>query len=126
MIKYTGLILASALVAMPLLGDVHAQVAGVSQCQAEIEALKTKTLATEFFGRNGDKDEAALVSKLDDAWEKLDRAKLSDAVRKVQDYIDKVQALASQGKIATDPASDPNADLLIMDAQEIITCIQGI
>lgn len=96
----------------------------ISECQGLIVTLQTQTAAAEFVGRNAAKDEAGLLGKLQEASNKLDRAKLADAAQKIFDYADKVGTLCAQGKIAAD--SDPPCAELEAGADGVLACIAAI
>jgi hypothetical protein len=121
-----GLSVAVIVIALSLGGVSVAHATDTLACQAEIDALIAKTQDTTFVGQNAAKDEAALVQKLLEARQKLDEGKLDDAILKVQNYIDKVLALALGEEINTDPAAGTTAEELVAGALAIIACIQTI
>jgi len=98
-----------------------AQAETLDGCQAKIDALKSQTQSATFFGQNAEKNETALVTKLDNASVKLAEGKNADAIQKLTNFRDTVAALNAQGKI--DPA---DADTLILGANDAIDCITAL
>jgi hypothetical protein len=90
----------------------------VSECQANIDALKGQTENATFIGQNAEKNESALVTKLKNASAKLAEGKNADAIQKLTNFRDTVAALNTQGKINPD-----DANTLIGGANNAIACI---
>lgn len=108
-------------VAAPL---VHATT--VTEVQAMITALRTKTETVIITGKSGDKDRAGLLGKLDEASLKVDQAKFCDAVVKVNDFKVKVNALIAAGRINQDPALGTTGQELLNDADAIIKALNEL
>ena len=103
--------------------------AGVAECQADINDLRTElaffcngddTDGKEILGRNPEQTCRSLNSKLDGADEKLDALKLMEALQKLEDFDGKIFQLenASKPKIIGDTAG--------LDGTEAIGCVQGL
>lgn len=90
------------------------------------------TTKAEYLSvKNADKDESRLVGKLEGASKKLDARKLNqknldDAIQKQDDYIAKIGSLIAEGKIARAEGSDVILRSLIVEAEAIKECINGI
>ena len=98
-----------------------AQAATVSDCQAQIEALRVQTQQATFTGQRAARDQAALLEKLDTASAKLAIGKHDDAVQKLTDFRNKSTLLDAQGKI-----NHEDALVLINGADQAIACIQSL
>ncbi|MDQ3804279.1 MAG: hypothetical protein M3416_10660 [Acidobacteriota bacterium] len=105
---------------------VVAHATTVSECQAIIAGLKTKTQAVVITGKSAEKDRTGLVQKLDNAALELDRAKFCDAIQKLNDFKVKVNQLAAAGRINQDPAAGPTGQELLADAAAAIACINDL
>ena len=92
-----------------------------SECQAKIGALADLTEAAPITSKNPERDRAGLVKILSDANALLSVGKNADAVKKLTDFILKVEQLKAAGRL--DAAS---ADRLIADANDAIACINAI
>ena len=90
-------------------------------CQAQIDALIALTKSAPITSKDPEKDRAGLVKILSDAGALLGLGKNADAVKKLTDYIVKVEQLKAAGKL--DAAS---ADQLIAGANDAILCINMI
>lgn len=109
-------------VLLMLMATAPAQAETLTDCQAEIAALKLETEnATTFLGKNAVKDEAGLLLKLDNANAKLVEGKYADAGQKLTDFRSSVIALDAGGKV--DPV---DASELIAGANEAIVCVEGL
>ena len=93
----------------------------VTECSSHISALSVATQGAAFYGKNAEVDRANLIGKLDFAQNKLNQAKLADAVQKLTDFRDKVSTLSTTGKI-----NAVNAAELIAGANDAILCIQNL
>src|SRR5918993_1531239 len=103
-------------VLLMLMATAPAQAETLTDCQAEIAALKLETEnATTFLGKNAVKDEAGLLLKLDNANAKLVEGRYADAGQKLTDFRNTVIALDVGGKV--DPV---DASELIAGADEAI------
>lgn len=98
----------------------------VSECQALIAALRADTETVVIVGKNAEKNRAGLLGKLDGASVALDRLKLCDALRKLNDFRDKVNQLIASGSINADPAVGTTGQDLVNGATEAITCVEGL
>ena len=118
---------ACAAIAAVAFAAVVAHATTVSECQAIIAGLKTKTQSVAIAGKQAEtKDRPAMVVKLDDAALKLDQAKFCDAIQKLNDFKVKVNQLAAAGKLNTDPAAGVTAQELLTDADSAITCVNDL
>ena len=109
-------------VLLMLMATAPAQAETLTDCQAEIAALKLETEnATTFLGKNAVKDEAGLLLKLDNANAKLVEGKYADASQKLTDFRNTVIALDVGGKV--DPV---DASELIAGANEAIAYVEGL
>lgn len=108
-------------VAVPL---VHATT--VSEVQAMIASLKTKTETVIITGKSADKDRSGLLGKLNEASLKVDQAKFCDAAAKVNDFKVKVNALIAAGRINQDPALGTTGQELLNDADAIIKALNDL
>lgn len=108
-------------VAAPL---VHATT--VTEVQAMIASLRTKTETVIITGKSADKDRAGLIGKLNEATLKVDQAKFCDAVVKVNDFKTRVTALIAAGKINQDPALGTTGQELLNDADAIIKALNDL
>ena len=98
----------------------------VTEVQAMIASLKTKTETVIITGKSAEKDRAGLVGKLNEASLKVDQAKFCDAVVKLNDFKVKVNALIVAGKINQDPALGTTGQELIADADATIASLNGL
>ena len=108
-------------VAAPL---VHATT--VTEVQAMIASLRTKTETVLITGKSADKDRAGLIEKLTDAALKLDQGKFCDAVVKVNDFKTRVTALIAAGRINQDPTLGTTGQELLNDADAIIKALNDL
>ena len=109
------------LVAAPL---VHATT--ITEVQAMIASLKTKTTTVIITGKSADKDRATLISKLDEVTLKVDQAKFCDAIAKLNDFKVKINALIAAGKINQDPAAGTTGQELLNDADATIAALNEL
>ena len=87
-------------------------------CQVKVNDLKLATQNATFIGQNAEKNQAGLLTKLDNASAKLAEGKNADAIQKLTNFRDTVAALNTQGKINPD-----DANTLISGANDAIACI---
>jgi hypothetical protein len=92
-----------------------------TECQVQIDALMTLTQAAPITSKNAERDRAGLVKILSDASALLTSSKNADAVKKLTDYVVKVEQLEAAGRL--DSAS---ADQLVAGADNAIACINAI
>jgi len=115
-VSFAAIFFALALfVAAPL-----AQATTITEVQAMITTLKTKTTSVLITGKSAEKDRAGLVAKLDEASLKVDQAKFCDAIAKLNDFKARVNQLIAAGKINQDPAAGTTGTELLNDADAII------
>jgi hypothetical protein len=113
---------AAALIGLALmLGAAGAKATTISECQAQISALQTPTQGLTITSRQAEKDRAGLVGKLQSASLELDKAKFCDAIKKLNDYKVKVEALISSGSIEAVEGQE-----LLAGADAAIECITAL
>ena len=115
-----------ALAVPSLLIAPGASASTISECQALIASLRTETESVAITGRNAEKNRTGMLGKLDNASTALDRVKLCDAIRKLDDFRVKVNQLIAAGNINTDPAAGVTGQDLLDGANEAIACIQTL
>lgn len=115
------LMLVALFVAAPL-----AQATTVTEVQAMIASLKTKTEPVLITGKQADKDRGTLLGKLNEASLKVDQAKFCDAVVKLNDFKVKVNQLIAAGKINQDPAAGTTGQELLNDADATIAALNEL
>ena len=99
----------------------------VTEVQAMISSLKTKTTSVVITGKSAEtKDRPGLLVKLDEATLKVDQAKFCDAVAKLNDYKARVTALSEAGRINQDPALGTTGQELLNDADAIIAALNEL
>lgn len=109
------------LVAAPL-----AQATTITEVQAMITSLKTKTESVIITGKSAEKDRAGLLGKLNEASLKVDQAKFCDAVAKLNDFKARVNALITAGRINQDPALGTTGQELLNDADATIAALNEL
>lgn len=121
-ISFAAIVCAIALfVAAPL-----AQATTVTEVQAMIASLRTKTEGVVLTGKSADKDRAGLVGKLNEATLKVDQGKFCDAVVKLNDFKARVNQLIAAGKINQDPAVGTTGQELLNDADATIAALNEL
>lgn len=121
-ISFAAIVCALALfVAAPL---AHATT--VTEVQAMITSLRTKTEGVIITGKAADKDRAGLLVKLNEATLKVDQAKFCDAIAKLNDFKVRVNALIAAGKINQDPALGTTGQELLNDADATIAALNEL
>ena len=121
-ISFAAIVCALALfVAAPL---AHATT--VTEVQAMITSLRTKTEGVVITGKSADKDLAGLVGKLNEATLKVDQGKFCDAVVKLNDFKARVNALIVAGRINQDPALGTTGQELLNDADATIAALNEL
>ena len=115
------LVVLALFVAAPL---AHATT--VTEVQAMIGTLKTKTEGVVITGKSAAKDEAGLTGKLNEAALKVDQGKFCDAVAKLNDFKVSVNALIVAGKINQDPAAGTTGQELLNDADATIAALNQL
>lgn len=121
-ISFAAIVCAFAMfVAAPL---AHATT--VTEVQAMITSLRTKTEGVVITGKSADKDRATLLAKLNEASLKVDQAKFCDAIVKLNDFKVKVNQLIAAGKINQDPALGTTGQELLADADATIAALNEL
>ena len=103
-----------------------AQATTITEVQAMLTSLKTKTETVVITGKSADKDRAGLLAKLNEASLKVDRAKFCDAIAKLNDFKATVNNLISVGRINQDPAAGTTAQELLADADATIAGLNDL
>ena len=116
-----GLLLGLILSLLMWVSASPAQAETVDECQAKIAALEDATTNASFSGQNAEKNRMGLLTKLDNASEKLSVGKNADAIQKLTDFRTTVNSLAGGGKIAPGDAQS-----LVSGADDAITCITDL
>lgn len=98
----------------------------VTEVQAMIASLRTKTEGVVITGKSADKDRATLLAKLNEANLKVDQAKFCDAIVKLNDFKVKVNQLIAAGKINQDPALGTTGQELLADADATIAALNEL
>ena len=98
----------------------------VTEVQAMSATLKTKTTNVTISGRQAEKDRTGLLEKVSEASLKVDQAKFCDAVVKINDFKNRVNALIAAGKINQDPALGTTGTELLADADAIIAGLNDL
>ena len=98
----------------------------VTEVQAMIASLRTKTETVIITGKSADKDRSGLLEKLNEATLKVDQAKFCDAIVKINDYKTRVSSLIAAGKINQDPALGTTGQELLNDADAIIKALNDL
>jgi len=122
-ISFAAMLFALAMfVAAPL---AHATT--VTEVQAMIASLKTKTEGVAITGKSADtKDRLGLIAKLNEASLKVDQGKFCDAVLKLNDFKLRVDALIAAGRINQDPALGTTGQELLNDADATIAALNEL
>ena len=99
----------------------------VTEVQAMIASLKTKTTSVIISGKSAEtKDRPGLIAKLDEASLKVDQAKFCDAIAKLNDFKTRVNQLIAAGKINQDPALGTTGQELLNDADATIAALNEL
>ena len=98
----------------------------VSEVQAMIGALKTKTEGVVITGKSAEKDLNGLLGKLNEASLKVNQAKFCDAIQKLNDFKVKVNQLIAAGRINQDPAAGTTGQELLNDADATIKALNEL
>ena len=121
-ISFTAITFALAMfVAAPL---VHATT--VTEVQAMIASLKTKTETVALSGKQADKERLSLLAKVTEASLKVDQAKFCDAIQKLNDFKASINHLITVGRINQDPAAGATAQELLNDADAAIAGLNDL
>jgi len=103
-----------------------AQATTVTEVQAMIASLKTKTETVAINGKQADKERLALLAKLNEASLKVDQAKFCDAIAKLNDFKTSVNHLITVGRINQDPAAGTTGTELLADADATIAALNEL
>lgn len=98
----------------------------VTEVQAMITSLKTKSETVVISGKSADKDRATLLAKLNEASLKVDQAKFCDAIAKLNDFKVKINQLIAAGKINQDPAAGTTGQELLTDTDATIAALNEL
>ena len=98
----------------------------VTEVQAMITSLRTKTEGVVITGKSADKDLNGLLAKLNEAALKVDQAKFCDAIAKLNDFKARVNALIVAGRINQDPALGTTGQDLLNDADASIAALNDL
>ena len=121
-ISFAAILFAVAmLVAAPM-----AQATTVTEVQAMIASLKTKTETVAITGKQADKERAGLLGKLNEASLKVDQAKFCDAIQKLNNFKISVNALITAGRINQDSTLGTTGTELLADADSIIAALNEL
>jgi|SRR5215204_1301128 len=103
-----------------------AQATTITEVQAMLTSLKTKTESVVITGKSADKDRAGLLAKLNEVSLKVDQAKFCDAIAKLNDFKANVNHLITVGRINQDPAAGTTAQELLADADATIAALNDL
>ncbi len=121
-ISFAAILCAVAIfVAAPL---AHATT--VTEVQAMIGSLKTKTETVTVTGKSAEKDLNGLLGKLNEAALKVDQGKFCDAIVKLNDFKARVNALIAAGRINQDPTLGTTGQELLNDADATIAALNQL
>ena len=103
-----------------------AQATTITEVQAMIASLKTKTETVAISGKSEIKERSSLLSKLNEASLKVDRAKFCDAIVKLNDFKASVNHLITVSRINQDPAAGTTAQELLNDVDAAIAGLNDL
>ncbi len=103
-----------------------AQATTITEVQAMIASLRTKTETVVITGKQADKDRQSLLAKLNEASLKVDQAKFCDAIAKLNDFKVVVNHLIAVGRINQDPALGTTGQELLNDADATIAALNEL
>ena len=119
-----GLLLGLTLSLLMWASASPAQAESVEGCQAEIAQarvlLADKTNPNYVDSFTNEKDRTGLIGKLDSASTKLSQGKTQDALANLTSVREKVLTLVAQGKL-----EQADADVLLVEINDAIACVQG-
>lgn len=98
----------------------------ITEVQAMITSLKTKTETVAISGKSADKERVGLLAKLNEASLKVDQAKFCDAIAKLNDFKVSVNHLITVGRINQDPALGTTGQELLNDADATIAALNEL
>lgn len=104
-----------------------AQATTITEVQAMITSLKTKTESVALSGKNAEaKERLSLLAKINEASLKVDQAKFCDAIAKLNDFKASVNHLITVSRINQDPAAGTTAQELLNDADAAIAGLNDL
>ena len=103
-----------------------AQATTITEVQAMIASLKTRTETVAISGKSETKERSSLLSKLNEASLKVDRAKFCDAIIKLNDFKASVNNLITVSRINQDPAAGTTAQELLNDVDAAIAGLNDL
>jgi hypothetical protein len=106
----------SALLMLMATAPAQAQTDGV--CEVQFNELRTDIASLPITGGKVEKERAGLQNLVTDAEDLASIGKTSDAVKKLSDFMVKVDQLEAAGRISAD-----SADMLLAKAGAVIDCI---
>lgn len=104
-----------------LLSIYPANATTISECKDLLSALQETTEGVEISGKGAKRERAALLSKLKNATNKLEHARLDEAEKKLEEYEAKVLEMETRGKIA-----EAEAEGLLKEANDTREAIHEI
>ena len=104
-----------------------AQATTITEVQAMIASLKTKSETVALSGKSAEtKERVSLLAKVSEASLKVDQAKFCDAIQKLNDFKASVNHLITVGRINQDPAAGTTAQELLNDADAAIAGLNDL
>lgn len=103
-----------------------AQATTITEVQAMIASLRTKTETVALSGKQADKERLTLLSKVNEASLKLDQAKFCDAIVKLNDFKASVNRLITVSRINQDATTGATAQELLTDTDAIIAALNEL
>ena len=103
-----------------------AQATTITEVQAMIASLKTKTETVVLSGKSAQKERLGLLAKINEASLKVDQAKFCDAIQKLNDFKTSVNHLITVGRINQDPAAGTTAQELLTDVDAAIAGLNDL
>lgn len=126
MMKKTSFAAILFALAMLVAAPMAAYATTVTEVQAMITSLRTKTENVIITGKQADKDRQGLLAKLNEAALKVDQGKFCDAIAKLNDYKRVVSHLIETGRINQDPALGTTGTELLADADATIAALNEL
>ena len=103
-----------------------AQATTITEVQAMIASLKTKTETVALSGKQADKERLSLLAKVNEASLKVDQAKFCDAIQKLNDFKASINQLITVGRINQDPTAGTTAQELLNDVDAAIAGLNDL
>jgi hypothetical protein len=95
-------------------------------CEAELNALRAAIGAAEFTGKNGERERANLLLKVDAAQAKLVEGKSADALQKLGDIRSTVSALSTPDAKGKTKLSAVGADGISAAVTDAENCVRSL